>query len=253
MACEQSCSECSASGSNRATSGSTRATSGSTRAIRLQTARSDAHRSQMALLAAPRSRRLLFALYECRHNLPVPPFVHTACVPPVLAYFGQKAIKLPIWLPSTVRLPITAGAVFTCWCWLSIAFADVGAYFVGRKFGKNKLGVLSPSLERASPNKSVEGLVGGCVVSAGFGMLGAWVMRWPMWWLNGAVHGVILALLGFVGDLTASLMKRDARLKDFGDLIPEHGGVLDRVDSYIFTAPYAFLFIAFYLPWLKSW
>ena len=70
-------------------------------------------------------------------------------------------------------------------------------------------------------------------------MLGAWVMKWPFWYLSGCVHGVILALLGLVGDLTASMLKRDAGLKDFGDLIPEHGGVLDRVDSFIFSAPYA--------------
>jgi predicted CDP-diglyceride synthetase/phosphatidate cytidylyltransferase len=63
--------------------------------------------------------------------------------------------------------------------------------------------------------------------------LGAWVQKWPYWAILGPIHGVMLALLGLVGDLTASLLKRDAGLKDFGDLIPEHGGIMDRVDSYV--------------------
>lgn len=61
----------------------------------------------------------------------------------------------------------------------------------------------------------------------------------------------MLAVLGLIGDLTASILKRDAGLKDFGDLIPEHGGIMDRVDSYIFTAPYSWFVLSHVGPWLQ--
>lgn len=143
------------------------------------------------------------------------------------------------FLSSAFHLPITSGATFIFWTWLSLAFADVGAYFVGRTFGKTKLGSVAPAAGVTSPNKSLEGVWGGTVVAAALSILGAWVQRWPCFWLTGAVHGILLAWLGLVGDLTASMLKRDAGLKDFGDLLPEHGGILDRVDSFIWTAPYS--------------
>ena len=82
---------------------------------------------------------------------------------------------------------------------------------------------------------------------------GAWVQKWPLWPITGAVHGVMLALLGLLGDLTASMLKRDAGLKDFGDLLPEHGGVMDRVDSFIWSAPYSWLVSTTVLPALRRW
>ena len=153
---------------------------------------------------------------------------------------------------SLIHLPFTTGAVFIFWSWLSLAFSDVGAYFVGRKYGKTKLGQISPAAGATSPNKTVEGVFGGCATSAALSILGAWVQKWPYFVLTGAVHGVILGLLGLIGDLTASMLKRDAGLKDFGDLIPEHGGILDRVDSFVWTAPYSWLVCAYVIPALKA-
>lgn len=151
-----------------------------------------------------------------------------------------------------VENPITTGSVFIFWSWLSLAFSDVGAYFVGRKYGKTKLGAISPAAGATSPNKSVEGVVGGCVTSAILSVFGAWVQKWPYFVVTGAVHGTILALLGLIGDLTASMLKRDAGIKDFGDLIPEHGGILDRVDSFVWTAPYSWLVCAYIIPALRK-
>ena len=138
---------------------------------------------------------------------------------PILDFLGQK--KVPAFLPKTIHFPITAGSNFIFWTWLCIAFSDVGGYFAGRKFGKNKLGVISPAAGKTSPNKTIEGVIGGCVFSMVLATLGAWVQNWPYWFALGPIHGVLLALLGLVGDLTASMLKRDAGLKDFGDLIPE--------------------------------
>lgn len=161
--------------------------------------------------------------------------------------------KFGFLLPTVlISSPITSGAVFIFWSWISLAFADVGAYFVGRKFGKTKLGQISPAAGATSPNKSVEGVIGGCIASSLFSIAGAWAQKWPHFVLTGLVHGTVLALLGLIGDLTASMLKRDAGLKDFGNLIPEHGGIMDRVDSFIWTAPYSFLVIKFILPAISS-
>lgn len=140
---------------------------------------------------------------------------------PVMRFVQQKAeTTLPSYIPQVVHLPITTGAIFIFWTWLCLAFSDVGAYFVGKSFGKTKLGTIAPAAGAASPNKTIEGVIGGCALSAVLGMLGAWVQKWPLWALTGAVHGVILGLLGLLGDLTASMLKRDGGLKDFGDILP---------------------------------
>jgi len=161
--------------------------------------------------------------------------------------------KFGFLVPKTlVHLPITSGAVFIFWSWISLAFSDVGAYFVGRKFGKTKLGAVSPAAGATSPNKSVEGVIGGCIAGSLFSIAGAWAQKWPYFVVTGAIHGTMLALLGLIGDLTASMLKRDADLKDFGNLIPEHGGIMDRVDSFIWTAPYSFWVCAYIIPALKA-
>jgi phosphatidate cytidylyltransferase len=158
---------------------------------------------------------------------------------PMLRYLEAKGKTLPSFIPQAVHLPITTGAIFIFWTWLCLAFSDVGAYFVGRVYGKTKLGVIAPAAGATSPNKTVEGVVGGCALSAVLAILGAWVQRWPHPVWTGAIHGILLGLLGLLGDLTASMLKRDAGLKDFGDLLPEHGGIMDRVDSFIWAAPYS--------------
>lgn len=170
---------------------------------------------------------------------------------PFLDRIVQGGQKLPDFVPKTIHLPITEGSVFIFWTWISIAFSDVGAYFAGRKFGKTKLGQVCPAAGETSPNKTVEGVIGGCVFAALFSTFGAWVQKWPLWYLVGPLHGISLGLLGLVGDLTASMLKRDAGLKDFGDLIPEHGGIMDRVDSFIFTAPYSWLVLCYLIPFLR--
>ena len=174
-------------------------------------------------------------------------------VKPLLQFLKTRGQVLPSFIPNSIVLPITTGAIFIFWTWVCLAFSDVGAYFVGRKYGKTKLGAIAPAAGATSPNKTVEGVIGGCAVSAILAVFGAWVQRWPWPVVTGAVHGVVLGLLGLLGDLTASMLKRDAGLKDFGDLLPEHGGIMDRVDSFIWSAPYSWLVCAYVLPVLKQW
>ena len=130
--------------------------------------------------------------------------------------------------------------------------ADVGAYFGGKNLGKHKLSVLSKAAGAASPNKTVEGAVTGFLSCTAISTAGAYVMKWPMWRATGLAYGLMLGILGIVGDLTASMLKRDANMKDTGSLLPGHGGLLDRFDSYILTAPAAFFFVNTVLPWVAT-
>tara|TARA_B100000212_G_scaffold335274_1_gene307018 strand:- start:273 stop:1136 length:864 start_codon:yes stop_codon:yes gene_type:complete len=115
--------------------------------------------------------------------------------------------------------------LITC---LLIVSSDIGSYFIGKKFGKR---FLSP----ISPGKTIEGLLGGILCSVFTGVLFAYVFKWNNFILIGIIFGVIVSLMALVGDLIESMMKRDAKLKDSGNLLPGHGGILDRIDSYIFT------------------
>ena len=120
---------------------------------------------------------------------------------------------------------------------LTIVVSDSGQYYAGRMFGRHKL---SPLI---SPKKTVEGAIGGIVLaipamiwSGSYFLPG---VGWP--WL--ALLGAAIAVLGMTGDLFESAIKRAADMKDSSTLIPGHGGVLDRLDSWFFAAPvyYAFL------------
>ena len=115
--------------------------------------------------------------------------------------------------------------LITC---LLIVSSDIGSYFIGKKFGKTFLSPISPS-------KTIEGLLGGILSSILTGTIFAFVFNWNNPLLIGIVFGVIVSLMALVGDLIESMMKRDAKLKDSGNLLPGHGGILDRIDSFIFT------------------
>lgn len=140
---------------------------------------------------------------------------------------------------STVPVGLTATLLaFSCIC-----AADIGAYIVGRSFGRTPL-------SNISPKKTVEGAVFGMAASTLIGATGAWLLDWSLWPLSGGALGALIGITSLLGDLTESLMKRDAGVKDSGKLIPGHGGILDRTDSYVFTAPIVYYYIVFFLPLL---
>tara|TARA_B100000965_G_scaffold92685_1_gene75525 strand:- start:2410 stop:3273 length:864 start_codon:yes stop_codon:yes gene_type:complete len=111
---------------------------------------------------------------------------------------------------------------------LLIVSSDIGSYFIGKKYGKR-------SLSSISPGKTIEGLLGGISCSILTGILFATLFKWDNSILIGISFGIVVSLMGLVGDLIESMMKRDAKFKDSGNLLPGHGGILDRIDSFIFT------------------
>ena len=125
---------------------------------------------------------------------------------------------------------------------LIIVSSDIGSYYFGKTFGKKSLSPISPS-------KTVEGLIGGIFCSISTGILFTYLFNWNNYLIIGIVFGIIISLMALVGDLIESMMKRDAKLKDSGNLLPGHGGILDRIDSYIFTPSliyYSILFLEFF-------
>ncbi|MBD1807288.1 phosphatidate cytidylyltransferase [Microcoleus sp. FACHB-SPT15] len=121
--------------------------------------------------------------------------------------------------------------------------ADIGAYFFGKFFGRTRLSIISPK-------KTVEGAIFGVAGSIAVAIVGAWYLHWPSWQVSGIILGTLVGIASLLGDLTESMMKRDAGVKDSGQLIPGHGGMLDRTDSYVFTAPLVYYFVTLLLPLL---
>ncbi len=148
--------------------------------------------------------------------------------------------------PTLSGGPLSSLNIETGAAWIYATFAvtwasDTGAYFAGRAFGKHKMAPL------LSPKKTWEGFVGGTIASiaAGIGIVALLGMQLTI--VQMIVLGVIGAGGGTLGDLAESLLKRQAGVKDSGNLIPGHGGLLDRVDSLLFTAPLVYYLLAAWL------
>lgn len=118
--------------------------------------------------------------------------------------------------------------------------SDTGAYFAGRAFGKHKL---APKI---SPGKTVEGLIGGIIAAAAFGALStAWFFP-ELPYHYSIPLACIMAVIGVLGDLAESAMKRGSDTKDAASILPGHGGLLDRLDSLLLNAPILYYFARFY-------
>jgi phosphatidate cytidylyltransferase len=123
--------------------------------------------------------------------------------------------------------------------------SDTFAYFVGRRWGRNKL------IPRVSPGKTVQGAIGAVVgsllVAIAYAQVLAQFSTYRPTILQAAVLGLVISVVAQVGDLAESLLKRDAGVKDSGTLLPGHGGALDRFDSLLFTLPVAYFFLRYWV------
>jgi phosphatidate cytidylyltransferase len=164
----------------------------------------------------------------------------TAIKPPVTAVCGVFVL-LPAWLACVHLILVEPlGAEWVLLVLVIVWAADVGAYVVGRRFGRVRLA------PRVSPGKTWEGLLGGLAGAALGASFGGLYFGWPA--AQFIPLGLSVGAISVVGDLTVSMFKRNAGLKDSGRLVPGHGGLLDRIDSVNAAVP---LFVI-ELFWLQA-
>ncbi len=165
-------------------------------------------------------------------------------VPFLFNYFTKLAFSwdVPAW-----SAPIgTTGRLLLFYLVAVVKCTDIGAFFIGSRFGRHKL------IPRISPNKTWEGFIGGILTGTlaslvfyfgTAGRFGAITMQFH----DALILGILLTLLGTVGDLTESMLKRSAGCKDTSNIIPGMGGILDVLDSLLFGAPALFIYIKSFL------
>ena len=155
------------------------------------------------------------------------------CFYPVVFYVGFCHLAVQ---PDAFLYPVVFTTLF------ATSFCDAFAYFCGRWFGRRKL---CPSI---SPNKTVEGSVSGTVIGTASGVLTWLIMRNfnPTPLFVYVIASFFCTIAGQIGDLCASAIKRQAGIKDFSNLFPGHGGAIDRLDSFSFAMPTAFLILALF-------
>ncbi|OGP86843.1 MAG: hypothetical protein A2Y95_01410 [Deltaproteobacteria bacterium RBG_13_65_10] len=149
----------------------------------------------------------------------------------------------PFFIGSVI-LDKNLGIFLVIFCIAAVAGSDIGAYFVGRRFGRTKLA------PRISPNKTVEGAFGGLATGVLFGVIAWFVFR--IWVFHREVFPIgqalvlslVLSIFGVLGDLAESLIKRDAHAKDAGTLLPGMGGILDRIDSNMVAFPVLYYYMS---------
>lgn len=153
-----------------------------------------------------------------------------------IAFLGGFLVAMRVGFESNADLSTHLLAFF----FLVIFGSDAGAYFAGRALGKHKL---APAI---SPGKTVEGLIGGIVAAAAFAALATWWFFPELPYKWSIPLAAVLAVVGVLGDLCESAMKRGSNTKDAASILPGHGGLLDRLDSLLFGAPIIYYFARFY-------
>ena len=152
-------------------------------------------------------------------------------------------LYIPLFLSYMVLIRNGDNGVLWIFLLLIVVFmGDTGAYYLGSYFGKHKL------CSAVSPNKTIEGALGGLAASLVSGALIKYLFLPLLPWGLSLLLFLSIGIVGQVGDLFESQIKRVAHIKDSGAILPGHGGVLDRIDALLFAAPVAYIFKEYLLP-----
>lgn len=157
------------------------------------------------------------------------------------------------WLPCTfilirqinsdglglLRVTNNDGVGFLFLVFFVVVATDIGGYFFGKQYGKIPL---SPVI---SPSKTVEGSIGGALLAITVSLVIGWAIH--LTWYHSLILGVLITIFAQLGDLSESLIKRDAGVKDSGTSLPGHGGFMDRCDSYVFSVPVAYYYLKYFV------
>jgi len=153
--------------------------------------------------------------------------------------FSLSHLAFLLMLPGTEQNPHGSGPALVLYLIILTQLNDIAQFIWGKAFGSRRVVPL------VSPNKTWEGLIGGVLTTTTLAtILSIWMT--PMTLLQGLVAGLGISIFGFVGDVCVSAVKRDLGIKDTSQMLPGHGGVLDRVDSLTYTAPLFFHFIYYF-------
>ncbi len=155
-----------------------------------------------------------------------------------LAFFGIFYVGGLFNFLLKIRL-LENGTRLVAYLLLVTKAGDMGAYIIGSNLGRHKL------IPRISPNKSIEGAIGGFVFSLIVAILSQFYLNMPL--AHIIISGILLGIFAQLGDLAESVIKRDYLVKDSGPFVPGLGGILDLIDSILFTAPIFY----YYLTWLE--
>ena len=169
---------------------------------------------------------------ETRHFLRAAGTMHWGLMAMV---FSISHVAYLLVLPEAIN-PGAGGAGLVLFLVFLTQFNDVAQYSWGKLLGRHK------ALPTVSPGKTIEGVIGGLATTTALAwLLSGWLT--PLSTGQALAAGALIAMAGFIGDVTISALKRDLGVKDSGSLLPGHGGILDRIDSLIYTAPLFFHFI----------